>query len=81
MVAGALVVLGAVANGRALVVIGGLVAVAVPTAWIVVNAISTGPAAVPLSQIKIGAYGAAIAGFMTLILAAVAVDTRVPSVR
>jgi hypothetical protein len=81
IVAGVLVALGAIGNARSLVIIGGLAAVAIPTAWILVNAISSGAAAVPVSQIRIGAYGAAIAGFMTLILAAVAVDTRVPSVR
>ena len=81
LVAGALVVLGSVGNGRTLVIVGGLAAVALPTAWILVNAISRGGAAVPISQIQIGAYGCAIAGFMTLILAAIAIDTRVPSVR
>jgi hypothetical protein len=81
VVAALLVLVGAVANGRALVIVGGLVAVAVPTAWILVNAISTSRGAVPVSVIKIGAYGAAIAGLMTLILAAVAVDTRHPSLR
>ena len=39
------------------------------------------PAPSPCTQVQIGAYGAAIGGFMTLILAAVAVDTRVPTVR
>ena len=81
LVAGALVVLAAIANSRVLLIAGGLVAVAFPTAWILVNAISTDAGAVAVSQIKIGAYGAAIAGFMALILAAVAVDTRVPTLR
>lgn len=81
LVSGGLVALGAIANSRALVVIGGLGAVAFPTAWILVNAISSGPGTIAITQVKIGAYGAAIGGFMTLILAAVAVDTRVPSVR
>ena len=65
--------------GRA--VVGGLAAVAFPTAWILVNAISSGPGSIAVTQVRIGAYGAAIGGFMTLILAAVAVDTRVPTVR
>jgi hypothetical protein len=81
LVSGALVVLGAIGNSRSLVIVGGLAAVAFPTAWILVNAISSGPGSIAISQIKIGAYGAAIGGFMTLILAAVALDTRVPSVR
>jgi hypothetical protein len=81
IVAGALVALSALVNSRALLIVGGLAAVAFPTAWILVNAISSGAGAVSVSQIQIGAYGAAIAGFMALILAAVAVDTRVPSVR
>lgn len=81
LVAGGLVALGAITNSRPLVIVGGLAAVAFPTAWILVNAISSGPGTIAVTQVKIGAYGAAIGGFMTLILAAVAVDTRVPTVR
>lgn len=81
VVSAGIVLVGAVGNSRTLVIIGGLAAVAIPTAWILVNAISSSDSAVAIRQIQIGAYGAAIAGFMVLILAAVAVDTRVPSVR
>jgi hypothetical protein len=81
LVAAVVVLLGALGNARTLVIVGGLGAVAIPTAWILANAISGSTAAVAISQIKIGAYGTAIAGLMILILAAVAVDARAPSVR
>jgi hypothetical protein len=81
MVSAGIVVVGALVNSRVLVIIGGLCAVAVPTAWILVNALTSGPASVALSQVRAGAYAAAIAGFMILILAAVAVDIRDPSAR
>jgi hypothetical protein len=79
--AATVVVLGALANSRPLTIIGGLVVVAVPSAWILVIAVSHSTTKVALSQIQIGAYGAAALGFMTLILAAVATDRRVPTVR
>ncbi len=81
VVSAGIVMVGAVGNSRTLVIIGGLTAVAVPTAWILVNAISGSDAAIAVRAVQIGAYGAAIAGFMVLILAAMAIDTRVPSVR
>jgi hypothetical protein len=80
-IAAVVVVLGAVLNSRTLVIIGGLLSVAVPAIWILSNAISGPEGGVPLAQIQFGAYGAAVAGFMTLILAAVATDTRVPTAR
>lgn len=80
-VAAGLVVLGALLNSRTLVIIGGLLSVAIPAIWILSNAISGPDGGVPLAQIQFGAYGAAVAGFMTLILAAVATDTRVPTAR
>jgi hypothetical protein len=79
--AGGLVLLGALFNSRTLVIIGGLLAVAFPAIWIFGNAVSHGPLAVPLTRIQIGAYGAAVGGFMALILAAVAADTKVPTTR
>jgi hypothetical protein len=79
--AAGLVLLGALLNSRALVIVGGLGAVAVPTIWILANAVPPSDRAVPTSQIQIGAYGAAALGFMTLILAAVAGDHRVPTLR
>ena len=72
--------LGALLNSRTLVIVGGLVSVALPTIWILGNAVAS-DVGVPLSQVEIGAYGAAAAGLMTLVLAAVAADTRVPSAR
>lgn len=77
--AAAVVVLGALLGSRTLVIVGGLVAVAVPAIWVLGNAVATG--GVPMSQIQFGAYGAAAAGLMTLVLAAVAADTRVPTTR
>ncbi|MFC6238232.1 hypothetical protein [Longivirga aurantiaca] len=79
-IAAGVALLGALTNLRALVVIGALLAVAVPSAWILVNALdSTG--GVPLSAIRIGAYGAAITGFLLLLVAAVAADVRRQTVR
>lgn len=79
--AAALVLLGALLKRPALVIVGGLGAVAVPTIWILANAVSPSDRAVPTSQIQIGAYGAAALGCMTLILAVVAGDHRVPTLR
>lgn len=79
-IAAGIAVLGALTQVRALVVIGALVAVAVPTVWILVNALdSTG--GIPLSVIGVGAYGAALTGFGLLLLAAVAADVRRQTVR
>ncbi len=80
-VAAGLIAAGCLLNSRAILIVGGLAAVAVPTIWILVNAISRSTTAVPLSRIEIGAYGAAIGGFMILILSAVALDTRTPTLR
>jgi hypothetical protein len=80
-VAALLVLLGALFNARSLVIIGGLLAVALPSIWIFGNAVSHGAGAVSLTRIQIGAYGAAVGGFMALILAAVATDTSVPTTR
>jgi hypothetical protein len=80
-IAAALIVLGSLVNSRTLVIVGGLLSVAFPTIWILSNAISTGSGGAPMTQIQFGAYGAAVLGFMTLILAAVARDTRVPTAR
>ena len=76
-----LILLGALFNARALVIVGGLLAVAFPAIWIFGNAVTSAPVGIPLSRIQIGAYGAAVGGFMTLILAAVAHDTNVPTTR
>ncbi|MGE0818081.1 MAG: hypothetical protein AB7O74_05400 [Candidatus Nanopelagicales bacterium] len=71
---------GAIANTRALVVIGGLLGVAVPMAWIVINALDT-TGGVPLTAIRFGAYGAAVIGFMLLLVAALAQDAREQNLR
>jgi hypothetical protein len=80
-VAGAVILLGALVNSRTLVITGGLLSVAFPTIWILSNAVSGASGGIPMTQIQFGAYGAAVLGFMTLILAAVARDTRVPTAR
>jgi len=80
-VSAVVIALGALLNSRTLVIVGGLLAVAFPTIWILSNAISSSSGGVPMSQIQFGAYGAAVLGFMTLILAAVARDTRTPTTR
>jgi hypothetical protein len=80
-VAALLVLLGALLNSRALVIIGALLSVAFSTIWIFGNAVAAPDVAIPMTQIQIGAYGAAALGFMILILAAVARDTRVPTAR
>jgi hypothetical protein len=79
-IAAGVALFGAISGARALVVIGGLLSVAVPTAWILVNALD-GKNGVPLSVIGFGAYGAALAGFLLLVLAAVASDSRVQNLR
>ena len=80
-VAAAVIVMGSLFNSRTLVIVGSLMSVAFPTIWILSNAISGGNGGIPMTQIQFGAYGAAVLGFMTLILAAVARDTRVPTAR
>ncbi|HET7901819.1 MAG TPA: hypothetical protein VFL59_11580 [Candidatus Nanopelagicales bacterium] len=79
--AGLLIALGALVNGRPLVIIGALLAVAVPAIWIFGNAVSSSAGAVPIARIQIGAFASAVGGFMALILAAVARDTRTPTLR
>ncbi len=79
-VAAGVALLGALSGARALVVIGGLLSVAVPTAWILINALD-GAKGVPLAAIGFGAYGAALAGFLLLVLAAVAADSRQQNLR
>jgi hypothetical protein len=81
LVGAGLTLLGVIANSRPFVIAGGLVTIAIPTTWILVNVISRNDGAVPVSLIQFGVYGAAIGGFMILILAAVAVDVRTPTVR
>jgi hypothetical protein len=80
--AGALfMLLGALLDSRILVVVGGLLVIAVPCVWMFGNAVSHLPGAIPLTRVQIGAFGATVGGFMALILAAVAVDARVPTTR
>jgi hypothetical protein len=79
-VAAVILLLGSLLNSRALIILGGLVTVALPSIWILSNAVarSTG---IPMSRIQVGAYGAVVMGFVALVLAAVATDTRLPTAR
>jgi hypothetical protein len=81
VVAAALVLLGDLVNRAAVVMVAALVTVAVPVVWIAVNALDRASAGLPMSAIRIGAYGCAAAGLMTLVLAAASVDHRGPAVR
>ena len=79
-IAAGVAVIGAVTGSRVLVVIGGLLSVGVPSAWILVNVFNT-TEGIPLGNIGAGAYGTAVLGFLLLLLAAVAADARTVSVR
>jgi hypothetical protein len=79
-VASLLAVLGALWASRTLLVIAGLTAIAFPSAWILVNVLSD-EAGLDIAAVGMGAYGAAVAGFLLLVLAAVASDTKAPSLR
>lgn len=79
-IAAGIALLGALSGARPVVVVGGLLSVAVPTAWILVNALDD-QNGVALSVIGFGAYGAALAGFLLLVLSAVASDSRVQNLR
>jgi hypothetical protein len=79
--AGAVVIVGAILGSRAMVVIGALLAVATSTAWVLSNAISSAPAAVAMTNVRVGAYTAIVVGLATLLLAALSRDTAVPTAR
>ena len=80
-VSGLLILLGAVFNARMLVIVGALLAVAIPAIWIFGNAVSHAEGAIPIARVQIGAFATAAGGFMALILAAVARDASTPSLR
>ncbi len=79
--AGLLIVFGAILNARMAVIVGALVAVAVPAIWILGNAVSNSPGAISVTRVQIGAFATAVCGFLALILAAVARDTSQPTLR
>ena len=76
--AAVLILIGAIANGRALIVIGGLAGIGFPAAWLLVNVIGED---LPMGTVGAGLYGALVVGLLTLLIAAVAVDARAPAVR
>jgi hypothetical protein len=75
-----LAAIGAVVNSRAVVVIAGLLAVAVPFAWVMINALDS-KGGVPISAIRYGTYVAAGCGFLMLLVAAIASDAREQNLR
>ena len=81
LIAGGLLVLGAITGSRVLVIVGGLLAAGGGIAWILANAISSDTVAVKITNVQVGAYAAIAAGIMALIIAAVATDTKVPTAR
>jgi hypothetical protein len=75
-----LVLLAALVNSRALLIIGALVVIAVPVIWILVNAVDSAKG-VHLANVQVGAYSTVVAGFIALVLAALATDASTPHVR
>jgi hypothetical protein len=62
------------------IIIGSLAALAIAAIWILSNAISSDPLAVPITRVAIGAYGVVAGGLLGLVLSAVAGDNRVQHV-
>jgi hypothetical protein len=60
-----------------MLIVGALLALLVSATWILVRVLE----GVAVARIGPGAYGAVVCALMALILAAVATDTRVPTVR
>jgi hypothetical protein len=77
LIAAVILVLSAIASSRVLLIGGALLGFGVSAAWILVRLID----GLGVVRIGAGAYGAVLCCLMALILAAVATDTRVPTVR
>jgi hypothetical protein len=75
-----LVLLAALVNSRALLIVGALAVIAVPVIWILINAIDSAHG-VHLAAVQVGAYSTVVAGFIALVLAALATDASTPHVR
>lgn len=80
-VAGALIALGGVLGSRAILIVGALIGAATAVTWVLANAASSSAYAVAVPNIKLGAYAAIVLGLVALLLAAIARDTAVPTVR
>lgn len=80
-VAALLVLVGAALGSRAAVIIGSLLAIAVPSVWVFGNAVSDANGAVTLARVQIGAFATALLGFLTLVLVAAARDASSSSLR
>jgi hypothetical protein len=77
LVAAVIVLFAAIASSRVMLIVGALLALLVSATWILVRVLE----GVAVARIGPGAYGAVVCALMALILAAVATDTRVPTVR
>lgn len=75
-----IVLLAGLVNSRALLIIGALAVIALPVIWILVNAINSAHG-IHLANIQVGAYATVVAGFIALVLAALASDASTPHVR
>jgi len=75
-----LVLLAALVNSRALLIIGSLLVIALPVIWILVNAIDSAHG-LHLAAIQMGAYATVVAGFIALLLAALATNSSTVHVR
>ena len=77
LVAAVIILAAAIAAARVLLIAGALFGLLVSATWILVRVLE----GVAVARIGPGAYGAVVCALMALILAAVATDTRVPTVR
>jgi len=75
-----LVLLAALVNSRALLIVGALLVIAIPVLWILLNAVDSAKG-VHLANVQVGAYSTVVAGFIALVLAALATDSSTPHVR
>jgi hypothetical protein len=75
-----LMLLASLFGSRMLLVIGGLLAVGLPTAWLLVN-ILTDRGEVLVSNVRAGAWGSIAVGLIALLVSAVAADVKDPHVR
>jgi len=75
-----LILLASLFGSRMLLVIGGLLAVGLPTAWLLVNILGEG-GKVLVSSVGAGAWGAIGVGLIALLISAVAADPKDPHVR
>lgn len=80
-VAGGLIALGGLLGSRAILIVGALIGAGSAVTWVLANAASSSAAAVTVPNIRLGAYAAIGLGLVALLLAALARDTAVPTLR